>query len=123
MILVFFLREQNEEKKLKTNKQKKKQKEARPGQPSKALFIWSQVPKTTLSPSYAKGANFSLKKLKYSTDLLYDPAQVVSMGEQLVLGSEDMAGDTTFFLINTLALLPGTTHGVPSVTFFRTFRL
>ena len=48
---------------------------------TKALFIWSRVPETTLPPSYPGRANFSLKSLKDSSNRLYDPARVVSGGE------------------------------------------
>ena len=41
---------------------------------SKALFIWSRVPETTLPPSYPGRANFSLISLKNSTNCLHENA-------------------------------------------------
>ena len=96
-----------------------------------ALFIRSQVPETTLPSSYPGRANFSLKSLKDSSDRLYDPPQVVSGATKLgwaiasCLVSADRvawAGGTTSPHINTLARFPGTSHSVPSVAYFRTFR-
>ena len=64
----------------------------RQGSQSKALFIWSRVPETTLPPSYPGRANFSLNSLKDSSNHLYDPARVVSGGETTRLGELSRLG-------------------------------
>ena len=82
-------------------------------------------PRVTLGELY----NFSLNSLKDSTNRLYDPARVVSGARQLgwasylvSAGRVTLAGGTSFSHISTLARLPGTTHGVSRVTYFRNFR-
>ena len=49
---------------------------------SKALFIWSRVPETTLPLSYPDRANFSLTSLKNSTNCLHDENANSSRGGQ-----------------------------------------
>ena len=75
-------------------------------------------------------ANFSLKSLKDSTNRLYVPGRVVLGGKFRQLGwasclvsagRVNLAGGTTFSHLNTLARLPGTTYGVPRVTYLRNF--
>ena len=66
------------------------------GLSTEALFIWSQVPETTLPPSYPGRAYFSLISLKNSTNCLHENAA----------GRVTLSGGTTFSHINTLARLP-----------------
>ena len=57
---------------------------------SKALFIWSRVPETTLPLSYPDRANFSLTSLKNSTNCLHElvsgGGQTTRVGELSRLG-------------------------------------
>ena len=88
---------------------------------SKALFIWSLVPETTLPPSYPGRANFSLISLKNSTNCLHENANSSrgggggggggggELGWASCLASAGrvtLSGGATFTHINTLARLP-----------------
>ena len=59
---------------------------------TKALFIWSRVPETTLPPSYPGRANFSLISLKNSTDCLHENANSSRGGETTRVGELSRLG-------------------------------
>ena len=59
---------------------------------TKALFIWSRVPETTLPPSYPGRANFSLISLKNSTDCLHENANSSREGETTRVGELSRLG-------------------------------